>query len=269
MASGAAEQEDGIMLGLDLGTNGEIFLGNGKRLLTCSAAAGPALEGARIAYGMIAKAGAIEGASIEDGHLLYRIIGNIKPKGICGSGLVDLVAVLLHCGIINQEGLIYPPQQGAVGDLSSRVIKRSGVYDFLIAAAEESYHHRPIYLNQKDVRELQLAKGAIAAGIKTLMDEIGIGVQDIQRVYLAGALGNYIDPYSAIRTGIIPGVNPEIIRSLGNAAITGASMVLLAKSYWQTAAELVQFIEHVELSYRSDFNQYFIEHMGFPKENLW
>ncbi|MFC1964981.1 ASKHA domain-containing protein [Chloroflexota bacterium] len=266
MASGAAEQEDEIMLGLDLGTNGEIFLGNGRRLLTCSAAAGPALEGAKIAYGMIAKAGAIEGASIEDGHLRYRIIGNIKPKGICGSGLVDLVAVLLHCGIINQEGLIYPPQQGAGEDLSSRVIKRSGVYDFLIASAEESYHHRPIYLNQKDVRELQLAKGAIAAGIETLMDEIGIRVQDIQRVYLAGALGNYIDPFSAIRTGIIPRVNLEIIRSLGNAASTGASMALLSRRYWQAAAKLAQFIEHIELSYRADFNQYFIKQMDFPKE---
>ena len=100
------------------------------------------------------------------------------------------------------------------------------------------------------------------------MNEIGIGVQDIHHVYLAGALGNYVDPYSTIRTGLIPRVNLEIVRSLGNAASTGASMVLLSKSYWQSAAELVQFIEHVELSYRSDFNQYFIEHMGFLRENL-
>ncbi|MFC2002438.1 ASKHA domain-containing protein [Chloroflexota bacterium] len=269
MTSGVAEQQDKIMLGLDLGTNGEIFLGNGKRLLTCSAAAGPALEGARITHGMIAKAGAIEGVSLQDGHLHYRVIGNIKPEGICGSGLVDLVAVLLHCGIIDQEGMIRPPQQKTAQGLSSRVITRSGVNSYLVASAEESYHNRLIYLTQNDVREFQLAKGAIAAGIKTLMDELGIGVSDIHYVYLAGALGNYVDRYSAIRTGLIPRTNPEIIRSLGNAASTGASMVLLAKSYWQTAAELVQFIEHVELSYRSDFNQYFIEHMDFPKENLW
>jgi len=269
MTSGVAEQEDEIILGLDLGTNGEIFLGNGKRLLTCSAAAGPAFEGARISYGMIAKAGAIEGASFEEGELHYRVIGNIKPKGICGSGLVDLVAALLNCGVIDEEGLIRSPRKRAAKSLSSRIISRSGVNDFLIASAEESYNHQPIYLTQKDVREVQLAKGAIAAGIKTLMDEIGIGVQDIHHVYLAGALGNYVDPYSTIRTGLIPGVNPEIIRSLGNAASTGASMVLLARSYWQTVAELVQFIEHVELSFRSDFNHYFVEHMGFPKKNLW
>jgi len=269
MTSGVAEQTDEMILGLDLGTNGEIFLGNGQRLLTCSAAAGPALEGARITHGMIARAGAIEGVSLEDGHLNYQVIGNIPPEGICGSGLVDLVAALRHGGIIDPEGLIHLPQSETTPDLSSRVVNRSGINSFLIASAEESYHHRPIYLTQKDVREFQLAKGAIAAGIKTLMDELGIGVTDIDHVYLAGALGNYVAPYSAIETGLIPRVNPEIIRSLGNAASTGASMVLLARRYWQTAAELVRFIEHIELSSRSDFNQYFIEHMGFPEENIW
>jgi len=269
MISGVAEQEDEIILGLDLGTNGEIFLGNGKRLLTCSAAAGPALEGARISRGMIAKAGAIEGVSFEEGELHYRVIGNIKPKGICGSGLIDLVATLLRCGIIDQEGLIRLPQQKMAEGLSSRVINREGVNDFLIAHPEESYDNSPIYLTQKDVRELQLAKGAIAAGIKMLIDELGIGIQDIHRVYLAGALGNYVDPYSTIFTGLLPAVNPDIVRSLGNAASTGASLVLLVKRYWQTATELTQFIEHIELSSRTEFNQYFIEHMAFPEASLW
>ena len=268
LTSGVAEQEDEIILGLDIGTNGEIFLGNGKRLLTCSAAAGPALEGARISYGMIAKAGAIEGVSFKKGHLHYRVIGNIKPKGICGSGLVDLVAVLLHYSIINYDGLIHPPHKRVAKDLSSRIINRSGVYDFLVASAEEGYEHKPVYLTQRDVREFQLARGAIAAGIKTLMDEIGIGVQDIHHIYLAGALGNYVDPYSAIRTGLLPEVNPEIIRSLGNAASMGASMALLSKNHWQRAKDIADFIEHIELSSRLDFNQYFIEHMDFPKENL-
>ncbi|MFC2058178.1 ASKHA domain-containing protein [Chloroflexota bacterium] len=269
MTSGVTEQEDEIILGLDLGTNGEIFLGNGKRLLTCSAAAGPALEGANISYGMIAKAGAIEGVSEEDNQIRYRVIGNIKPKGVCGSGLVDLIAVLLHCGIINDEGLIHQPGKGNTNGLSSRIIEHSGVNDFLIANTKESHDNRPIYLTQKDVRELQLAKGAIAAGIQTLMNELGIEVKDINQIHLAGALGNYIHPYSAIRTGLIPWVNPEIIRSLGNAASTGASMTLLIKSYWQKANDLVNFIEHIELSSRPDFYQYFIEEMNFPKENMW
>ncbi|HEU65797.1 MAG TPA: DUF4445 domain-containing protein [Chloroflexi bacterium] len=269
IASGVAEQQDEIILGLDLGTNGEIFLGNSRRLLTCSAAAGPALEGARITHGMIARAGAIEGVSLEDGRLHYRVIGNIKPEGICGSGLVDLVAVLLHCGIIDKNGLIRPSRQKAARGLNSRVIARAGVKNFLVASAEETSHQKPIYLTQKDVREFQLAKGAIAAGVQILMDELGIGVSGISRVYLAGALGNYIDRYSAMRTGLIPMVNLGVVKSLGNAASTGASVVLLAKNYWQTAAELTRFIEHIELSWRSEFNQYFIEHMSFPEENLW
>jgi uncharacterized 2Fe-2S/4Fe-4S cluster protein (DUF4445 family) len=267
--SGVVEQEDEIILGLDLGTNGEIFLGNGKRLLTCSAAAGPALEGARISSGMIAKAGALEGVRIEHGQLHYRVIGNIKPKGICGSGLVDLVAVLLHCGVIDPEGLIRPPQKAEYQDLNSRVIKQSYCYDFLVASGEESFYGRPIYLTQKDVRELQLAKGAVATGVHTLMDELGIGIEDISHVYLAGALGNYIDPISTLRIGLLPGINEKLIKSLGNAASLGASMVLLSKKHWQMAKDVVNFMEHVELSYRHDFNQYFVQHMDFPEKNIW
>jgi len=265
LTSGVMENDD-IILGLDLGTNGEIFLGSRKRLLTCSAAAGPALEGARISSGMIAKAGAIEGVSIKDNRIVYSVIGNIAPKGLCGSGLVDLVAILLHCGVIDVEGLICHPQGKTRG---LRVSNHLGVNDFLIASAVESFRHQPIYLTQRDVREFQLAKGAIAAGIDILIDELGIEIQDIRHVYLAGALGNYVNPISTLRTGLLPSVNPEIIVSLGNAASTGASMVLLAKQYWHKAAELVHSIEHVELSYRTDFNEYFTQHMNFPGNNLW
>ena len=160
-------------------------------------------------------------------------------------------------------GLILPSRQKSARGLNERVIARSGIRSFLIATAEESSTGKPIYLTQQDVREFQLAKGAIAAGIRTLMDELGIQVQDISRICLAGALGNYVDIHSAMGTGLIPGVNPEIVKSLGNAASTGASLVLLVKDYWQIAAELSPFIEHIELSWRSDFNQYFVEHMGF------
>jgi uncharacterized 2Fe-2S/4Fe-4S cluster protein (DUF4445 family) len=269
LASEAAEQEDEIILGLDLGTNGEIFLGNRERLMTCSAAAGPALEGAKITHGTIAKTGAIEGVRFINGKLYYKEIGNIKPLGICGSGLVDLIAVLLNCGIIDNEGLIRPPEKGPAYGLRSRVIENGEVYNFLVASEEESRHKKPIYLTQKDVRELQLAKSAIAAGIQTLMDEMGIGLKDISRIYLAGALGNYINPYSAMRIGLLPIVEPGIIKSLGNAASTGASMVLLSKAYWPWANELVHFIEHIELSCRQDFTEHFISNMDFPEESTW
>jgi len=269
LTSGVTEQEE-IILGLDLGTNGEIFLGNSKRLLTCSAAAGPALEGARISSGIIAKSGAIQGVSLEDGQLNYRVIGNIKPSGICGSGLVDLVAVLLHCGIINHEGLIRRSRRKSAGELISRVEKkRSADRSFLVASPEESYNQKPIYLTQKDIREVQLAKGAVAAGIKILMNELGIEAEDIKYVYLAGALGNYIDPRSAMRIGLLPRMNPEIVRSLGNAASTGASMALLSKNYWRMSKDLIDFMEHIELSSRTDFNEYFVNHLDFPEENIW
>ncbi len=267
--SGVVEQKNKIILGLDLGTNGEIFLGNGKRLLTCSAAAGPSFEGARISSGMIAKKGAIEGVRLERGRLKYRTIGNIRPRGICGSGLVDLVAVLLHCGVIDHEGLIRPSTEVKYKDIDSRVIPQTNGYDFLVTSGEESFQSRPIYLTQKDVRELQLTKGAIAAGIKTLMDELGVGVEDISQVYLAGALGNYVDRISTLRIGLLPKVNVELIRSLGNAASIGAAMVILSKKHWQMAEDVVNFIEHIELSFRPDFNEYFVEQLNFPEENIW
>lgn len=268
LASGAAEHEE-IVLGLDLGTNGEIFLGNSNRLLTCSAAAGPALEGARISSGTIARAGAIEGVRFEDGQLHYQVTGNIKPRGICGSGLVDLVAMLLCCGIVNPEGLIRRPRGKSAKELNGRVIKRRAAGNsFVVASAEESYDGTPLHLTQRDVRELQLAKGAIAAGVKTLMDILGIGVTDIDRVYLAGALGNYINPLSAIRTGLLPRINPELVKSLGNAASMGASLVLLSRPHWQMAENLINFIEHIELSCRPDFNEYFVEHLDFPEQNI-
>ncbi len=269
LASGVWEQDDEVILGLDLGTNGEVFLGNRRRLMTCSAAAGPALEGARISHGMIARAGAIEAVSFEDNSLLYHVIGNIRPKGICGSGLVEMIAVLLQLGVIDYEGTLRPSEGTEGAWLKPRLIPNDQVYDFMVASPDESYDQRPVLLTQKDIRELQLAKGAIAAGIMTLIDEMGITPHDIRRVYLAGALGNYVNPYSAVRIGLIPGgIDPEIITSIGNAASTGASMVLLAKEYWRTANELSGFIEHIELSSRVDFNQYFVENIDFPRENL-
>jgi uncharacterized 2Fe-2S/4Fe-4S cluster protein (DUF4445 family) len=267
IASGCAEQDAEIALGLDLGTNGEIFLGNRKRLMTCSAAAGPALEGARISHGMIAKEGAIEKVYAQDGNLHYQVIGKVKPQGMCGSGLVDLVAVLLDQGVIDYGGLIQPPQRETEVELRDRVIQgEEAVYDFLVTTAEEAIDQKPIYLSQKDVRELQLAKGAIAAGIQILMEEMALGMKDIDKVYLAGAFGNYIHPQSALRLGLIPKVDPNIIHPIGNAASTGASMVLLAKRYWKMANELASSIEHVELSTRPDFNEYFIENLNFPQE---
>jgi uncharacterized 2Fe-2S/4Fe-4S cluster protein (DUF4445 family) len=269
LASQAAEQDESIILGLDLGTNGEIFLGNSGRMLTCSTAAGPALEGARISSGSIAKAGAIEGARLQDGRLQYKDIGNINPISICGSGLVDLTAILVNCGIINGDGLLGHPAGKNIEALQERIIEREGVYDFLVASAEESYHNKRIYLTQKDVRELQYAKAAIAAGIQILTKEWGIALEEIDYIYLAGALGNYVNKYSAIQIGLLPMIDPERVFSLGNAASAGATMVLLSGSYWNKAKDLARKIEHIELSTRMDFSEHFIANMDFAQENIW
>ncbi|MBU0698869.1 MAG: ATP-binding protein, partial [Proteobacteria bacterium] len=146
---------------------------------------------------------------------------------------------------------------------------RDGVCDFIVASGAESFDQRTIYLTQKDVRELQLAKGAVAAGIEILTKEMQIGVNDIDRIYLAGALGNYINPYSAMRIGLIPTVDADKIKSLGNAASTGASMALLSKSYWNKAIDLSRSISYVELSTHPEFNEHFIANLDFPDANLW
>jgi len=266
LASQVTEQDEKVVLGLDLGTNGELFIGNGKRLLTCSTAAGPAFEGAKISCGSIAKAGAIEGVRFQDGDLHYKDIGNIKPISICGSGLVDLAAVLLDCGVIDGTGRIRIPQGAGTDALRKRIVRRNSGNDFLVASAAESYHQKPIYLTQKDVRELQVAKSAIAAGIIILADEWGIRPQEIDYIYLAGALGNYIDKISSLRIGLLPHIEPERIISLGNAASAGATMVLLSRPYWDKAKTLADTIEHIELSTRQDFSEHFVANMRFPEK---
>ncbi len=272
LASGAAEENERMILGLDIGTNGEIFLGNRHRMLTCSAAAGPALEGARISRGMMARAGAIESVRVENNRLQYNVVGNIKAKGLCGSGLVDLVAVLLHFGVVDPEGLLGPDGIREESDLfRSRVLprKKTPVCDFLVAGPYQSFDKRPILLTQKDIRELQLAKAAVAGGIQVLMQHMGIGVADIDAIYLAGALGNYVNPYSAMRIGLIPTIAPEKVISLGNAASSGARLALLSRPHWEKAAAIAKQIEHIELSVQPEFEARFVEAMDFPDCNLW
>jgi uncharacterized 2Fe-2S/4Fe-4S cluster protein (DUF4445 family) len=271
LSTGAVDG-DRLVMGLDFGTNGEIFLGNRHRMLTCSAAAGPALEGARISRGMIARGGAIESVRVENNQLHYNVIGNIKPKGLCGSGLVDLVAVLLHYGVIDADGLLSPFRIAEYGDtFSSRVVprRRGEAFNFIVALPEESANNKRILLTQKDIRELQLAKGAVAAGARILMQQLGVGIEDIDTIYLAGALGNYVNPYSAMRLGLIPTISAEKIVSMGNAASAGAKISLLSKKHWRKASEIVEHIEHFELSVQPQFYDNFIEAMGFPEQNLW
>ncbi|KUO50704.1 MAG: hypothetical protein APF76_15510 [Desulfitibacter sp. BRH_c19] len=254
------EESEDILLAVDIGTNGEIMLGNKDRIIACSAAAGPAFEGAQIKKGMRAADGAIEKVTITD-DVYIDVIGNKKPIGICGSGLVDAVAELIKVGIINLGGRLLPSDEvpNLTKALKDRIVEGRNGYDFVIYKGEDSLED--VVLTQKDVRELQLAKGAIYAGIKILISELGIEVKDINRVLLAGAFGNYIQVESAKTIALLP---EELeVEQVGNAAGIGARMVLASDSEKARADYISDKIKYIELSSRKDFQDVFMTALGF------
>ncbi|OAT86678.1 ASKHA domain-containing protein [Desulfotomaculum copahuensis] len=250
-------------LAVDIGTNGEIVLAVQGRLMTCSTAAGPAFEGAQIRHGMRAAAGAIEGMTVDhDVHL--KVIGDVPARGICGSGLMDAVAGLVRAGVIESGGrMISRDEAGHLpGALQRRLESEAGGNCFVLASWEET-GAEPVLLTQKDVRELQLAKAAIRAGIEILLDQAGLTAGDIDRVLLAGAFGSYINKHSALSLGLLPPVSPERIYPVGNAAGAGARLALLSAEIRQKAAALARRVEHVELSARPGFQDRFIDALSF------
>lgn len=224
---------------VDLGTNGEIVVGNSQRMLCASTAAGPAFEGARISMGMRATTGAISEVNLgSDKRFECRVLGNTKPAGFCGSGLVDAVACALDLGMIQPSGRI------------------PGGNPITVAP--------PVSLNQKDVRELQFAKGAIAAGIRMLLAQLGAKPEDLTRIYLAGAFGNYINRASARRIGLLQ-FPVELIEASGNTALLGAKISLFNPDEDQFHyAELLQKVHHVSLNEDLEFQNVYAEEMGFP-----
>lgn len=259
------EWSDKIKLAIDIGTNGEIVLGSRERLVSCSAAAGPAFEGAQISSGMRGAAGAIDHVRFGD-DVEYSVIGGGKPKGICGSGLLDAVAGLIEIGIIDKRGRILASEQLAgtpAERFKGRIVLHEGTNAFLLAGESATEHGRPIMITQRDVRELQLAKGAIATGIRVLMDRLGIGVEDIAEVLLAGAFGNYMDPHSACVIGLIPSELEERVKPVGNAAGTGSKLALLSRGEFRRAAAIAGFVEYVELGSYPTFSTLFANSMSF------
>ncbi len=264
LASGLFRDEE-IKLAVDIGTNGEIVLGNRARLIAASTAAGPAFEGGRISQGMRASPGAIEKVVIDE-DVKVNVVGDIAPSGICGSGLMDVVAEMLKLGIIDESGRILSRDQlkGKVSDsILNRIVKRNGHNHFLLVEEKLTQHNRPILITQKDVRELQLAKGAIAAGIKILEKELGIKDEDISQVLLAGAFGNFIRRSNAKRIGLIPNLPSDRIKFIGNAASSGAKLALLSRDLKEEAESISKETEYIELSARADFQEEFAMAMGF------
>jgi len=253
-------REDKLRVFVDVGTNGEIVLGSGQRALATAAPAGPAFEGSQIRCGMRATDGAIEGVQLGDTIELQVIGGDIPAQGICGSGLVDAVAQLLLAGLLDYSGRMKTSADVPGHPLQDRLFDVDGVRAFLLADG--------VYLTQKDIRELQFAKGSIATGIKVLMDILGVETKDLDEVLLGGSFGSYLNPESAKIIGLVPPVDVDRIIAVGNSAGEGAKIALLSYRERQVAFELPARIEYIELSGRTDFNDAFVSVLGFPHLEL-
>ena len=234
------DELDELTLLLDIGTNGEMVLGNKRRRIACSTAAGPAFEGAKISCGMRGTEGAVDHVSVEQGKLTYHVIGGMEPLGLCGSGLLDLVASLLELGVIDESGYL-----------------ENGPYRLGDTA---------VSLTQKDVREVQLAKAAIRAGITLLARKMGVAIEDIRQVYLAGAFGNYLNPASACRIGMIPDCLLERIRPIGNAAGTGAEMCAVSREAFLHSRTLAEETQFLELASMPEFQDCFVDALDFSED---
>ncbi len=255
-----------INLAVDIGTNGEVVVGGKEKLLACSAAAGPAFEGAQISRGMRAAEGAIDRVFF-DQRLKYSVIGGGEPVGICGSGLIDAVAVLLDRGLVNHRGKILSAGEPVAkndSQLAGRIIEHEGANAFVLAESPPASGRDPILITQGDIRELQLAKAAIATGITVICKEYGIATDDIDAVFLAGAFGNYMNQDSAVRIGLLP---PELkgkITHVGNAAGVGAARALISRREIDRADQVAGSVGHVELASYPGFYKIFAGHVNFP-----
>lgn len=248
--------EEEISLLIDIGTNGEMVLGNKDRMISCSTAAGPAFEGANIRFGTGGISGAIDSVSISGEKVEFTTIDDDEPIGICGSGIVDAVAAMLKNNIIEETGRFYDDDELMVsGELADRIIEFEGMKAFRIVDE--------ICITQKDVREIQNAKAAIAAGISTLIKKYHIKPDEVQKIYLAGGFGNYINVESAMAIGLLPKLSLQNVIASGNTAGAGASMCLLSHKYIDGAEEIKKQVEYIELTTDPGFTNEYIDNMIF------
>jgi uncharacterized 2Fe-2S/4Fe-4S cluster protein (DUF4445 family) len=254
-----------LRLFIDVGTNSEIALGSVDRVLATAAPAGPAFEAAQIRCGMRAAEGAIEGVRIDGGALALEVIGDVEAVGMCGSGLVDAVAELVHCGLLDHSGRFIPDEEAAsaLPELAARLTKIGEERVFVLHWRNDD-PAASVFLSQRDVRELQFAKASIATGWNILLAELGVAPDEITQVLLAGSFGAYLTPLSAIRIGLVPKLALPRIVSAGNVAGEGAKIAALSLRERAEAESILREVEYVELSGRADFNDLFIDQLAFP-----
>lgn len=246
-----------LSLFIDIGTNNEMALGQKDKLLCCSAAAGPALEGANISKGMRAAPGAIEKVWLDAGNnVCIKTIDNIPSVGICGSGLIDIIALLINNKIIKSNGT-FEDSSNLLPCFAQSITGEKRKRCFVLDKKND------ISITQKDIKEFQLAKGAIQTGIELMMAEYGTSIDEIDRIFLAGAFGNYIDIRNGIKAGILPNVSPEKFITLGNSSGLGACSFACDKSLWNKANEVRSKTLHLELSLHENFQETFVRNLLF------
>ncbi len=242
-------------------------MGTRNRLIACSAPAGPALEGAQIRHGMRGAIGAIDRVWREGDEIRYHVIGDGAPQGICGSGLIDAVAVALDAGLIDWTGLIQVEARDRLPTALGRRLDMRGEERVLVLARQSgSAGEREVVLSQDDIRQIQLAKGAIASGIRLAQRVLGISDGDLTELMLAGGFGNYLSIPSAVRIGLVPALPVDRIRYVGNAAALGAQLALVSEPERDRADHLARSIEHLSLATHAEFQDLFVEAMNFPGE---
>lgn len=259
VAAVGLEYRDRPALLIDVGTNGEMVLGCRDRILCCSTAAGPAFEGAQIRHGMTAQAGAIQAVEYRDGQVVCSVLGGGPAKGICGSGLIDAVAVMLEVGALDETGRLLDPEEDE--DIPEAALP----WLFETGDGEMAFRLTGgISVTQADVRKVQLGKGAIAAGERVLLDAYGVGADQLGGLFLAGGFGSYMRPESAARIGLIPRSLLPVTRAVGNTAAEGACMALLSGRARERLNSLRDRMEYIELSGMQEFNTAYMEAMMFP-----
>lgn len=255
--------EDEKALFIDIGTNGEMAIIKQKEIVVTSAAAGPAFEGASIYNGMRAEIGAVEKVEINKEKVSLTIKGNGKPKGICGSGIIDCTAAFLNNDILDETGRLTTSEElkekGYEDEVNHRIREGKLGKEFFLANGD----NLEIVILQKDIREIQMAKAAFSVAIKFLMEELNLDVENLDKVYLAGAFGNNINLNSAIKIGVLPNINEKKVKYAGNAAGIGASMVLLSESAKKRGEFLSQNVKHLEVTGRNNFQDEFIKALNF------
>ena len=250
LASGLDQQDKTCML-IDVGTNAEVVVGNRDWLIACAGAAGPALEGGVARMGMRADIGAIEHCTIdpESGKFEYQTIGGTPARGICGSGVIDLVAGLYLARIIDIRGKFRPQQPQAKG----RIIEQKDGFAYVLVSAEEAHGANPVLLSQVDIDALMRSKAAMYSILTTITNQVGVSFKDLHHIYVAGAFGKHISPRQAIVLGMLPDLSLEVYRPLGNSSLAGAEMMLIDASARERCLEVVGKITYVELNVNQEF----------------